>query len=539
MTQDQLKNLVNQELQRKDLLEYVKSTQPDYLAGWFHEVVCTELEQFLIDVEAGLEPRLIIEAPPRHGKSAIVSETFPAWVLGHYASWEIVISSYNQKQANKSSRKVRNLLMDKTYPFQTKISFGNKSVGEWTVNLDGGQDLIGGLRAVGIGTGLTGSGANILVIDDPVKNSKEADSENKRETVKDWYKSVALTRMMPKNGILIIMTRWHEDDLVGWLKNQEENPDPDIDPEEIDKWKVLKFPAIATVDQLPYRIKGEALHPERFPLNKLRKKKAAVGTRVWSALYQQDPVPEGGHIIMKDWLTPTVTPLDVPTGLPVNFYIDGAYGKENSDNSAIAATSTFKGHGFIHKIQTYNLPLPKFIRSMVKFVLDNGYTDESLIRVEPKAIGISTVQTIQEFPIYKTLVGECFKSVQFVAIEPTVINPKAIEGTDYIETRLNILEDKPPTDSKETRVKAVSSVLEAKRVHPVEGPYVESFLAECVKFPKAEHDDQVDILEMFIRNDLKGDYAETSGGSEDVQIDVEFDEYSDFDNIHTNDFYEA
>lgn len=151
----------------------------------------------------------------------------------------------------------------------------------------------GSYRAAGVGVGITGMGADILNIDDPVKDAKEAKSATVRESTWDWYTSTAYTRLSPGGGVLLTMTRWHVDDLAGRLLEKMRSG-------EGDQWRIINFPAIAVIDE-EHRKAGDALHPERWSLEYLEAIKRTVGEYTWNALYQQNPTTPGGSIIKKDW----------------------------------------------------------------------------------------------------------------------------------------------------------------------------------------------------------------------------------------------
>lgn len=188
-------------LARRNLLYFTKRTHPNYQAGWVHEDICRRLEKFSRDVAEKKGPRLMLLVPPRHGKSEIASIRFPAWHLGHHPDHEIINCGYNTDLPMKFSRRVRELLRDKGYHAMfsdTKLDPDSQSVEAWNT-LAGG-----GFTAAGVGGGITGKGAHILIIDDPIKNMEEADSPVTRETLWDWYWSTAYTRLAPGGGVLVI-----------------------------------------------------------------------------------------------------------------------------------------------------------------------------------------------------------------------------------------------------------------------------------------------------------------------------------------------
>jgi len=286
----QLTEQVSRALQREDLLEFVFATFPGYEAGWFHADVAMRLQRFSDAVARKESPRLMLLAPPRHGKTFLASERFPVWHLGRHPSHWVINAAYAQSLANRSSKRARGIART---PFVGGIFNGleldteRQAIEEWETLADGGY------KAVGVGGSATGSGAHILLIDDPVKNSEEAHSEKKRESVWEWYQSTAYTRLAPGGGVLVIMTPWHQDDLAGRLIAASESGDGDV-------FEVVRYPAIAEVDD-EHRKAGEALHPERFPIERLEAIKQAVGSYVWQALYQCKPTSEGGSIWKRGW----------------------------------------------------------------------------------------------------------------------------------------------------------------------------------------------------------------------------------------------
>jgi len=288
--------LASRELAKRSLLEFVLHFEPGYLTGWVHREICDLLDAFIEAVERKLSPRLMIFLPPRAGKTTIVSRNFPCFALGRHPEWEIISATYAQDLANDYGRYVRNNLADPLYS-----ELFPKTVIDPSSNAADRMDttLRGGYKAVGVGGPLTGRGAHILLIDDPLKGRQEADSEVERSNLIKWYNAVARTRLAPGGGAIIVQTRWHESDLAGQLLEQAQaNKDAD-------QWKVYSYPAIATEDE-KHRRKGEALHPERYPLSELHKIRASLtmgsDAREWSALYQQSPVPPEGVLFKRDWV---------------------------------------------------------------------------------------------------------------------------------------------------------------------------------------------------------------------------------------------
>jgi predicted phage terminase large subunit-like protein len=269
---------------------------PQFVDGWLYVDLCARLRQFAQDIRDGKSPRLIVSLPPRHLKSQTCSVRFPVWLLLQNPAWEVVVASYGQDLANKFSRFARALIEFDPYiktlwPW-AKLSRDQTAVQEW--RLDTTQKLGGTFRAVGRGAGLTGSGANCLIIDDVLKDAEEADSITVREHLWDWYNSVAMTRLSPGGGVLVIGTRWHTQDLTGMLLTEAKNNPL------ADQWQVVDYKAIAEVDEPPYRKAGDILLPGRFTKEQLEKVKASMSPRWWEALYQQRPTTVGGNLFKDD-----------------------------------------------------------------------------------------------------------------------------------------------------------------------------------------------------------------------------------------------
>jgi predicted phage terminase large subunit-like protein len=260
---------------RGSLLAFTEYTNPAYARAGHHERIAAKLEA----VERGEIDRLMIFMPPRHGKSELASKRFPAWCLGCNPKRQIIAASYNSDLANDFGRNVRNLVAEPEFSqVFPGVSLAPDSQAANRMNTNHGGTYV----AAGVGTAVTGRGADIALIDDPFKDREEADSERRRELVWDWYRSTLYTRLMPGGAIVLIQTRWHEDDLAGRLLEQES-----------DQWEVLELPALDA--------SGKALWPEWYDEAALGRIKATIGPREWSALYQQRPQPDEGTFFQRAW----------------------------------------------------------------------------------------------------------------------------------------------------------------------------------------------------------------------------------------------
>ena len=270
-----------------------------YRPQWFHRIIAKKLEDVMRRVENGESPRVMIHMPPRHGKSDLATQKFPAWVLGHHPDWPFIVASYAQDLATKFGQGTRDIMDSRNYQavFKTRLREDTKAKSSWMTNEKGGYE------AAGIGGPITGKGFKIGIIDDPFKNFEEADSELIRENVHQWYKSTFSTREEGDGAIIIIDTRWHEDDLDGrLLKEQQDAEDDGEDKSEYDQWEVLDFAAVAEVDEPPYRKKGEGLWPAKFSQAKYEKRRKTVGPYLWSAMYQQHPYSVDTQELRDDWI---------------------------------------------------------------------------------------------------------------------------------------------------------------------------------------------------------------------------------------------
>lgn len=282
------------------------------------------MAQALEDVEEGKIKRLMIWMPPRHGKSMLVSELFPPWYLGRNPSKSIIFTTYSQELASNFGRKVRNHMVDDNFKeiFPTTIISDDSNAANRFHTTQNGV-----YYAVGAGASITGRGGHVLVIDDPIKGREDADSSLMRQKIKDWFSSVAYTRLEPDGAIVIVQTRWHNDDLSGWLLKQKK-----------EEWTIIDMPAISKDDA------GNevALWPDRFSLERLNEIRGTLHSRDWAALYMQRPIQDGGNVFKEE----NIMYYDLmPSHNEMNIYvvIDPANSKDkNSDNTCILVVGANK-----------------------------------------------------------------------------------------------------------------------------------------------------------------------------------------------------
>ena len=279
--------LAKRELARRRLSWFVKYNFDGYKENWHHKLITDKLEA----VERGEIRKLMIFVPPRHGKSEIASINFPAWFFGRNPKKSIIAASYNSDLAVGFGRKARNIVDSSEFKNLfpgVMLAEDSKAAGQWNISYkkDGAWQAGGEYTAVGIGGGTTGRGADIFIIDDPVKDKQEAESSVIQERNIGWFRSVATTRLTPGGAMVVIQTRWHDMDLAGMILADE------------DDWEVISLPAIAEQDE-EHRAKGDPLWGDQYSLEELEAKKKSVGTEVWASLYQQSPISEDSQVFTK------------------------------------------------------------------------------------------------------------------------------------------------------------------------------------------------------------------------------------------------
>lgn len=301
---DAARELLKRRRARRSLIDFARYTHHGYIPADHHIQIAEKLEA----VASGEIKRLMIFMPPRHGKSELASRRFPAWFLGNYPDRSIIAASYNSELAGDFGREVRNLVNTPEYRalFDVRLADDSQAAGRWHTSKGGGY------VAAGVGTAITGRGAHILLVDDPFKDRESADSEVIREKTYKWYLSTAYTRLegsiteedpdplwrefkaeikqgeaKPFEGaIVIIQTRWHEDDLSGRLLEDMSNG--------ADQFEVLSLSATKENDTI-------ALWPGKYPIERLMEIKRALPHRDWEALYQQNPTPDEGTFFKREW----------------------------------------------------------------------------------------------------------------------------------------------------------------------------------------------------------------------------------------------
>ena len=275
-----------------------------YCSGgkWNYAEHLALLDEILVKTAKRELRKVIINMPPRHGKSELISKYFPAWYLCNFPAHRIILTSYEARFAASWGRKVKDILNINGKEIYD-IEINKKVNSAISFEISGSS---GGLVCVGAGGAITGRGADLLIIDDPLKNDKEANSPVIRENIWEWFRATAYTRLEPDGVVIILMTRWHEDDLCGRIMSSEDFIVLDSvsslkNLQNLNnEWLILKLPAIAEEADPLGRTAGEPLWGRRFPSKKLNEIKNTLGSYWFSALYQQSPSPAGGGIFRRE-----------------------------------------------------------------------------------------------------------------------------------------------------------------------------------------------------------------------------------------------
>ena len=481
------KLLADRVLARRRLLHFTKLTHPRYSAGWVHDDICRRLERFSREVAEGKSPRLMLLMPPRHGKSELASIRFPAWHLGHNPTHEIINVGYNLDLPMGFSRKVREVFRDPQYQAifpDAQLDPDSQSVEKWNTTKGGG------FTAAGRGGGITGKGAHILIIDDPIKDQEEADSALVREKLWDWYQSTAYTRLAPGGGVLGIMTWWNESDWAGRIQQV-------MASGEGDRFEIIKYPAInedgdeyllpddSIVQILPgsdipagakmTRPHNTAIHPARYTTEamlRIKRNLAAAGQkRVWNALYQQNPTPDDGVIFSKEMVQYFV---HMPQRRNVTRFQawDFAITENQQSDYTVCVTGDQDEHNNIYIVDVF------------RFRSDDGnaiveHMIDQIIAWGPDFLGMEDGQ------IWKSLKSQ---------FETRCAERQVFQAYEVLQ----------PLTDKIVRAGPLRGRMQLKKVFiRKDMPWTDPFVRELMVFPGGKHDDQVDAASWMVRLTLQ------------------------------------
>lgn len=429
------------------LLAYAIAQWAGYQPAQHHRELARRLES----VGRGETKRLMVFMPPRHGKSMLCSEYFPAWYLGLNPDHQVIAATYAQGLADDFGRKVRNLVAGEAHRFcwpGSLLADDSQAANRFHLAQRGAY------FAVGAGGPITGRGAHLLLIDDPIKGREDAESETMRNRLKDWYTSVARTRLMPGGAIVIVQTRWHEDDLAGWLLRDHAH----------EGWEVLNLPAIAEPGDQIGRMEGEPLWPASYPLAELQTIQRAVGSRDWAALYQQRPSAAEGSIFKRHhwgrYDPPVSNPLGLIEALKISTVIqawDTAFKAGEANDWSVGVTiGVAQSRFYVLDVWRDRVEFPELKRAVQSQAQQWG---AHAVLVEDTAAGQSLLQEMRR------------------------------------NTRIPLVAVKADRD-KMSRAHAITPTHEAGMIYLPEGmvAWRGAFEDELAGFPTAPHDDQVDAF---------------------------------------------
>jgi len=465
---------------REDFLYFVKQVWPDFIcreakepSDWgHHQIIADKLNK----VAQGKIKRLIINMPPRHTKSEFASYLFPAWMMGLRPNAKLMQVSHNAELSFRFGRKVRNLVDSEEYKkifSNVGLQQDSKAAGRWETS-QGGEYF-----ASGVGGAITGRGADILVIDDP-HTEQNVMSDSAMEKTYDWYVSGPRQRLQPGGSIVVVMTRWAQDDLTGRLLKAQSNAGAD-------QWDVVQFPAI--MDD------GQPVWPEYWSLPELESVKASIPPQRWNAQYMQEPTSEEGAILKREWWRPW------SGQMPYLDYIIQSYDtafskKESADFSAITTWGVFRP------------------------------TEDS----PPCLMLIDAMKGRWDFPELKAVAMDQYT---YWKPEAVVIEAKA-SGTPLIHelrrTGIPVFDFVPGRGrDKVSRVNACAPVFASGHVFYPEGKqFALEVIEECASFPYGENDDLVDSTTQAVLRYREGNFISADYDFEptdEVRLPQEFKYY--------------
>ena len=447
------KRLEQAEAARSHFMDFTKTVWPEFINGRHHRIMAEKFDR----IADGSLKRLIVNMPPRHTKSEFSSYLLPAWLMGRKPTLKIMQTTHTAELAFRFGRKVRNLMNSQEYKavFEgVELRADSQAAGRWETS-KGGEYF-----AAGVGGAVTGRGADLLIIDDP-HSEQDALSPTALEHAYEWYTSGPRQRLQPGGAIVIVMTRWAENDLTGKLLRQQAR---DV---LADKWEIVEFPALMPDTDEP-------LWPEFWNKKDLLAVRGSLSVGKWQAQWQQNPTSDVSAILKREWWQ-TWKPEEPPALSYILQSYDTAFSKQTTaDYSAITTWGVF----FPQDGDPPNIILMDAKRGRWDFpelrriaLEEYKYWDPECVLIEAKASGMPLTQELRQMGI-------------------PVSNYSPSRGND-----------------KYTRVNSIAPLFESGLVWAPDSRWAEEVIDECAAFPAGEHDDYVDTVTQALRRFREGGFV--------------------------------
>jgi predicted phage terminase large subunit-like protein len=442
---------VKEEKVHQDFLTFVKSMWPDFIQGSHHKKIADQFNR----LAEGKINRLIINMPPRHTKSEFASFLLPAWMIGRNPKLKIIQTTHTTELAVRFGRKAKHLIDSPDYKrfFKTTLREDSQAAGRWETD-QGGEYF-----AAGVGSAITGRGADLLIIDDP-HSEQDAMNPEALERAYEWYTSGPRQRLQPGGKIVVVMTRWSLKDLTGSLIGAQKGI-------KSDQWEVVEFPAILP-DEKP-------VWPEYWKLSELESVKASLSIQKWNAQWMQNPTSEEGSIIKRDWWRKWDKDYIPELYHVIQSYDTAFLKKETADFSAITTWGVF----YPNPDSGPNLILLDAMKERLEFpelrrrALEQfHYWKPESVVIESKASGLPLTYELRKMGI-------------------PVINFTPSKGND-----------------KHSRINAVAPLFESGQIWAPEASFAEEVIEECAAFPFGDHDDLVDSMTQALMRFRQGGFIE-------------------------------
>jgi len=431
-------------------LDFVKHVWPEFIEGKHHKKIADKFNK----LAQGKIKRLIINMPPRHTKSEFASFLLPSWMVGRKPDLKIIQTTHTTELAIRFGRKAKTLIDSPEYQevFKTRLREDSQAAGKWETE-QGGE-----YYAAGVGSAITGRGADLLIIDDP-HSEQDALNVTALERAYEWYTSGPRQRLQPGGAIVVVMTRWNMKDLTGMLlKSQKELKS--------DKWEIIEFPAI-----MP---SGKPVWPEYWEKKELEGVKASLSVGKWNAQWMQNPTAEEGSIIKREWWQVWEKDYIPPLQHIIQSYDTAFLKKETADYSAITTWGVF----YPDQDSPANLILLDALKERLEFpelrraALDQyRYWNPETVIIESKASGLPLTYELRKMGI-------------------PVINFTPSKGND-----------------KHARINAVAPLFESGQIWAPDHKFAEEVIEECASFPYGDHDDLVDSTTQAVMRFRQGGFV--------------------------------